>query len=318
MANAGEEKRALYGRLGIAGDQVPTPTMRVASGRVFALWEHATKVVPSAAVSARVAASTTRASTHLLGVIAETAPTLRAAIDATVQRGALHTDSGSWNLSESDRTFTLRWRRPGVLTIGHRLCNEAALCHWLQGLRRATGIALAPTRVWMRHEPSSRRELSDFFGCHIETGAGDEGFAFAREALDTVPVRADEMLWRVLLETADRYLARVPAPSLEEHVRAELAAELEQGEDARVSSRGIARRLAMSERTLRRKLAAHGVSYRALLESVRRELAMSLLDDPGQSITNIAFRTGYSDLSAFSHAHRRWHGVPPRARRGKS
>src|SRR5262245_57049347 len=119
LASAGEEKRTLYGRLGIAGDQTPTPTARVASGRVFALWEHATKVVPGAAVPARVAASMTRASTHLLGMIAETAPTLRAAIEATVRRGALHTDSGSWDLSESDRTFTLSWRRPGALTVGH-------------------------------------------------------------------------------------------------------------------------------------------------------------------------------------------------------
>jgi AraC-like DNA-binding protein len=73
----------------------------------------------------------------------------------------------------------------------------------------------------------------------------------------------------------------------------------------------MAASFAMSERSLRRKLEEEGLPFRALLDRVRQELCALYHEEGRRSASEIALLLGYSDLSAFSRAHRRWHGVPP-------
>jgi AraC-like DNA-binding protein len=67
----------------------------------------------------------------------------------------------------------------------------------------------------------------------------------------------------------------------------------------------------MSERTLRRKLVEEGLPFRDLLELVRKDLwALYRMEDT-RPLGEIALLLGYSDLSAFTRAHKRWYGKPP-------
>lgn len=77
----------------------------------------------------------------------------------------------------------------------------------------------------------------------------------------------------------------------------------------------IARALAMSRRTLRRKLEAEGTSFHQLGEICRCSIGEALLIRTDLPIVEIAMRLGYSDHTAFSRAFSRWCGVPPRALR---
>ncbi|MET0284260.1 MAG: AraC family transcriptional regulator [Polyangiales bacterium] len=73
----------------------------------------------------------------------------------------------------------------------------------------------------------------------------------------------------------------------------------------------LADRLDTSTRTLKRKLAAHGTSYRLLVEELRRARAQMLLRDGGRSMTQIAEALGYTDRATFHRAYRRWFGSTP-------
>jgi len=68
----------------------------------------------------------------------------------------------------------------------------------------------------------------------------------------------------------------------------------------------------MSERTLQRRLAQHGLNYTMLLDQVRFELAREQLSDSDSKITDIAYDLGFSDVAHFSRAFHRWSGVSPR------
>lgn len=72
----------------------------------------------------------------------------------------------------------------------------------------------------------------------------------------------------------------------------------------------IAKELCITERTLHRRLAAEGTSYRALLDEVRATLAAELLHS-GLTVEETARRLGYSEAAAFTRAHTRWNGTPP-------
>jgi AraC-like DNA-binding protein len=70
-----------------------------------------------------------------------------------------------------------------------------------------------------------------------------------------------------------------------------------------------------SPRTLRRRLAEEGVSYRGLLDEVRGQLAQELLADGRLTVEEVAHRLGYAETSSFTHAFWRWTGHGPRAHR---
>jgi AraC-like DNA-binding protein len=77
----------------------------------------------------------------------------------------------------------------------------------------------------------------------------------------------------------------------------------------------MARLMNTSARTLKRRLQEEGTTFRALLAESRSVMARTLLGDERVSLTEIAERLGFSDLSSFSQAFKRWYGVPPSAYR---
>lgn len=78
----------------------------------------------------------------------------------------------------------------------------------------------------------------------------------------------------------------------------------------------VAAELGLTERSLRRRLAAEGTGYRELLDEVRSALARSLLGGRATiPVADVAARLGYADAAAFTHAFRRWTGSSPAAYR---
>jgi len=75
----------------------------------------------------------------------------------------------------------------------------------------------------------------------------------------------------------------------------------------------VARRLGVSTRTLKRKLAAEGTSFSEILDEERRERALLLVHSLALSLEQVAERVGYTDLANFTRAFRRWTGTTPAA-----
>lgn len=75
----------------------------------------------------------------------------------------------------------------------------------------------------------------------------------------------------------------------------------------------VAAELDMHPRTLRRRLAEEGTSFRALLNQARATVAVDLLRNVGLTVEEVSTRLGYTEVSTFSHAFKRWYGVAPSA-----
>ncbi|MDD9937024.1 MAG: helix-turn-helix transcriptional regulator [Myxococcales bacterium] len=95
-------------------------------------------------------------------------------------------------------------------------------------------------------------------------------------------------------------------PSLVERVRSIVTEELPGGNP---TAEHVARRLHMSKRTLHRRLVDHGLSFKVVMDDVRRGLARRHLEQGELQLTEIARAVGFNDLSAFRKAFRRWEGV---------
>ena len=79
----------------------------------------------------------------------------------------------------------------------------------------------------------------------------------------------------------------------------------------RVVVDAVARCLGMSKRSLARRLSDEGLNFTEVLQQLRRDLAVRYLDDPKLHISKIAWLLGFSEVSAFTHAFKRWTGKTP-------
>ena len=183
--------------------------------------------------------------------------------------------------------------------------------------RQITGRELHPLAVRLMHQRiPETSELDSFFGRRVEMGAARDEVVFAAEAAKLPVVNADPYLSRLLIGIFERVLARRKARTgvLRADVENAIAALLPHGQ-ARLEN--VAHRLRVTPRTLRRKLAAEGVTFAGVLEDLRLALAKHYLGEHQLSISRIAWLLGYTEVSAFSHAFRRWTGRTPRADRGR-
>ncbi|MEQ3724589.1 AraC family transcriptional regulator [Alcanivorax sp.] len=123
----------------------------------------------------------------------------------------------------------------------------------------------------------------------------------------------DPVLTRMLEQQCQQRMDTVENSGLAGKVRQKLLGELGLG----ASLNDMASELALSTRSLRRKLEQEGTSYRDLVEEERRQLALQLLDSTTMKIEELAAHLGYTDAGGFVRAFRRWEGCSPSAYREK-
>lgn len=156
--------------------------------------------------------------------------------------------------------------------------------------------------------PAYASVARDVFGCAVRYGASWAGFRAPHSALDVRIKLADPTTFEVAALICQREMDRLKAnESLAARVR-RLMLDRKLGFP---SLKLTARHLHMTPRTLHRRLVSEGTSYRELLESVRHTLATEHLKSGRFAIDEIAYRLGYTDLSNFRRAFKRWEGVPP-------
>nr|NIS42817.1 helix-turn-helix transcriptional regulator [Desulfuromonadales bacterium] len=102
--------------------------------------------------------------------------------------------------------------------------------------------------------------------------------------------------------------------SVIDRVRAEIRTKLPEGCP---SIETVSETLRLSPARIKRELSLTGLTYRELVQATRRDLAQAYLKQRHLSLSEISFLLGYSELSAFSRAVRRWTGESPRVLRGQ-
>ena len=192
---------------------------------------------------------------------------------------------------------------------------------WLMSLvrlcRQLTNRRLVPSRVRVIHRrKETPAEFRSFLGCEVEFGSGVDEVVFPGPVKLMPVVSADPHLNELLIKYCDEALAHRPASraSLRSSVENAIAPLLPHG---KAEAKEIARRLGMSRRTLGRRLASEGLTFSGIQKDLKADLAKRYLRDGDLPITQIAWLLGYREVSAFTHAFRRWTGTAPRQLRAQ-
>jgi AraC-like DNA-binding protein len=171
---------------------------------------------------------------------------------------------------------------------------------------------------------------------HLPYAKGNRDLSVAREYFNA-PLKLDEELVLVVLRRRDldlpieganldlgRYLEQhavhvIEAMALGGNLAEKVERTLwESMKDGDLSLDHVASALAMSPRTLQRRLRAEGTSFHDMRDGFRHELAVDLLKENALSIYEVAYLLGYSESSNFYRAFRRWEECSPRQFRDRS
>jgi AraC-like DNA-binding protein len=187
----------------------------------------------------------------------------------------------------------------------------------LASIRRAVpgvrhiGVDLAHALVG---EPG---EAERAFGCQVRFSCRRNVLRFPAAALKRPPAAANPAVAEQIKSYTAALLARVTSDRARDRVADAIRALLVDG--ARTDRFMVARRLFLSERTLKRRLRQEGTTFKEVRDGVRSETARALLSNRAMKVEAVARSVGFADTAAFSKAFVRWSGCSPaRYRKGLS
>jgi AraC-like DNA-binding protein len=246
---------------------------------------------------------------HGLGHAFMTSPTLRAALERAARFSRVTADMavGSTRFDGDDFVFVNGWRegtaRPADIAV------DAAMAAIVRAARAMLGRDLAPTRVELiRPIPSRRARFEEFFRCPVHFEATDDLLAFTLRDVERPVPGGHDRLATLADQTVADYLAGLERATVTGRLRELLVDAIAAGEP---DVDAVASELAMSRRTLQRRLHDEGTSFRDVLATTRCDLAQALLATGAGSVTEIGHRLGFSETAAFSRAFRNWTGESP-------
>ena len=185
----------------------------------------------------------------------------------------------------------------------HALLAVLILCRWI------TRRPIQPLAAEFHHPaPIDAAAHRQAFGCPVRFDQACTRMFIASADMHAPLPSHNPLLQPVLARAMDERLALLGHGGLRRQVSDEILRRLHLGEPRRED---VAHTLALTERTLQRRLHDEHTSFQQLLDATRRELAASHLADPRYTLGQIADLLGFADQSNFFRACRRWFGVSP-------
>jgi AraC-like DNA-binding protein len=279
------------------------------------LWSLAAEACPEPGFGLFVAEQIIDAtSLHVVGFAARNCPTMGEAILRAVRFSRLINENALITLDQEGDLAIITDGPRDPSTVWPAVYAEMALGAFAVLTKKWTQTAAMPRWVEFRHPRPDYADLYHrIFGPNVTFGAATNRIALPAEVLDAPLGGADDGLRDYLERQAEALLRALDSgdPILLE-LRRCIADALPSGVPRLAHA---ARILATSSRTLQRRLQRLGTSFDAVVDEVRKELALHTLRKPGVSIADAAFVTGYTDTQSFRRAVRRWTGKSPRALR---
>jgi AraC-like DNA-binding protein len=312
LARLGCDCDALLGRHGLSTAMLHERDLRVPHGQAMELMRAAMALSGDPAIGIRAARCDEPGDFDVVEYAAANCARVGEALQLAARFMALWHDGIVMELDVVPPLATLRVRAIGDLPH-EPAAIEFLFASLLAYGSRSVGHPTRPLRVDLAHPaPPGLEDLAIYEEVFREVRFGcDEHAMWLNAAALDLPHRApDPSLLQILTHHADGLLRQLSSRphGFAERARAAIAETLLAGNS---SAEQVARRLAVSLRTLHRRLAEEGTSHGELVDDVRRTQAMLHLRGNRFSIGEISFLLGFAHPNGFHKAFKRWTRMTP-------
>jgi len=303
----GADAAALGSSVGIPERSLRDPEARIPSARLLALFERAERRLRDPLVGLHAGERVkTRgplfylllSSPHLDGGLRSLARFARIALDTQQIRISIGDDVATLVVEPGD---------PAIDRSHHAV--DYLMAAILGSIRRAVPD-LRPLGVDLTHGPiGAPSEAARVFGCPVRFGCRRNVLRFPAASLMGAPAAANAAIADQIGKYAAALLARVTSDRVQDLAADVIRTLLVEG--IRPAQVIAARRLNMSERTLKRRLREEGTTFKSVRDRVRSETAAALLSNQSLKIGAVAQSVGFVETASFTRAFSRWSGSSP-------
>ena len=213
-------------------------------------------------------------------------------------------------VEESDAEFLLV-----AAVTGSNICHEtqdtftALMVRFMRFIKNPLLNPLRLALVRPDPGPQCRPIFEDYFKCDIEWGSDEIVIALDPADVDLPLPGASKELAQMHDQTVMQYLKQLERHDIVNRVKTVIVEELS---SCTLNKQRVADRLHMSARSLQMKLAARDTTFQEIMDTTRHTLALGYIEQSSISITEIAYLLGFSEVSNFTRAFKRWTGKSPR------
>lgn len=311
----GADPAAILSQAGLQPDEAGRADRYISLRAAIEVAETAAAVTSSPDFGRQLAARRSIETVDILGLAAQTAPTLEAALNVFTTFIAAHSPGLQVQLTPgTDSTcpffeFGINLDPPPL----QRQAIEVGLGALLQILRAILGPTYAPLAVHLPHSAlTAPADYVRYFGCTTRFAQPTAGFMFRAADLRR-PLRGDAHLHQTATAQLSE-LAAKSSPSLAGDVAAIARALMPTGA---LTIGSAAQRLDLHPRTLQRRLAVEHTTFAEVVDKVRRQCAQRYLRDTDISLEELTQLLGYAEQSVLTRSCQRWFATNPTAYRSK-
>jgi len=310
LLELGIEPSFLENKSGISLADLENPDGRVCISKLKLLWDIAQAYTENPAIGLVVGEKVDPSRFSVVTQASFQCKTILQGLQKYVRFFSIVNQAASLTLTEEGDLATLEFR------------FESPEFYSISEMERMTASALARSRYLLRKRiipkymtfehpaPSYITDYESTFKAPISFDQKTTSIVFERKLLDSTIKLNNPHLLNVLTDYAEKLLKKISTKgNTQDQVRRFIKHNLEDNDALDVKL--AAKKLNMSRHTLYRKLKKEGVSFQSLAEEVRQAEAKRHLKENNISISEVAYLLGFSELSAFSRAFKRWTGESP-------
>ena len=312
LAHTGIDPATLFDAEFVA--RADKPGQRISVARWLGMFEQAIAATGDNELPLKVAAQMQPKYLGLIGFAIMSSQTLGDVIDILLRYERLVDDVNETRLVVADEKIELHWVPLHGPTSP--IFMQLSLATWTVLSRQITGQPdMSVEAHFCFSRPDKVATFERIFGHALYFDQPTTKLVFAEKYLDLAISFPNPEVHRLLIAQAEASLQDIVRPDWLQALHESLVQHMASG---KTSLAHQAAYLGMAPRTLQYRLNEYGLSYRELLDGVRKELALRYLEDARLSLSDIAFLLGYAEQSAFHHAFKRWTGQSPQAVRASA
>jgi len=313
-AQQGADLKELIALTGLSPADMQQESCRLESEAYNRVVERAEAATGNPLLGMHAGESLNLAAAGLIVQITQTSATVRQALDYCCEFANLGCSSLPLSLAETGDHFRVNltpnriWAQQSSVAVRHTA--EGSLAFTIREFQSLTRHRHAPIAVHLPWQPAGPiAEYERVMGCPVRFGQEHIALLLDRAQVEAPIMTSDYDLLRVLVHHAEAKNAALEA-------EAGFASRLRQS-ILRMMTPGfptveqVAHHLHTSPRTLQRRLKTEGLTYKQLIDDLRREFALAYLRRPDLSVGQIAELLDYADSSTFSRSFKRWTGHSP-------
>lgn len=308
IESSGVDPQPLMRSLRIDPHKISDPNARFPYKRIDALWAEADSLIDDRCFGLKAARFWHPSHMSALGYAWLSSSTLRTALQRFSKYLRMLTEGAAFDLEETDEGLSAILRYESV-SLQQPTRTDSAMALLVAMCRANFGDDFNPVSLALTHAaPDCAGKFYELFRCTVLFDAADNRFTISLDDADRRLPGSNPLLATLHDQFIINYLAQLDKNNIVERVRAAI---IQQLPDGNISDARVAASLYMNVRTLQRRLQRQGTTFKSELNIVRRELADRYIRDSSKSLSEISYLLGFSEMSSFSRAFKRWTGETP-------